>query len=256
MVADRPSVRVPAARAPATIRPYRPADREAVREICRMTAFRNLGAAAAFEDGESFADYWTRYYTDFEPQSAWVAEQDGRVIGYVLGCLDTRRQIRVMARRIVPPVLTRVLRRWVTGRYRQPVSHRFLRWLVLKSWREAPHIPLERFPAHYHCNILPDGYQQHLYSRLALTFVADAARRGCPGVHGSIIDARTKGVWQRMLQRVARDHPERWFFQAERPTDLYRDVLGDDEPMVNRAYGTSTENYLWFLGWIAQTYRL
>ena len=55
----------------ATIRPYRPADRETVREICRRTAYRNLGYAAVFEDGELFADYWTRYYTDFEPESAW-----------------------------------------------------------------------------------------------------------------------------------------------------------------------------------------
>jgi len=240
----------------ATIRPYRPADREAVREICRRTAYRNLGYAAVFEDGELFADYWTRYYTDFEPESAWVAEQDGRVVAYLLGCVDTRRHIRVMARRVVPPILARVVWRWTGGQYRQPVTHRFLRWLVLKSWREAPHIPLETFPAHYHCNVVPEGYRQNLYTRLALGFVDHLLRRGCRGIHGVIIEPKGRGVYQRMLERVSREHPEWFKFTSEKPTDFFRDVLGMPEPMVNRAYGFAVEDYRRLKEWMAERYHL
>ena len=34
---------------------------------------------------------FTSYYTDAEPQSALVAELDGEVAGYLLGCVDSRR---------------------------------------------------------------------------------------------------------------------------------------------------------------------
>jgi len=252
---DDPGSAGRATRVQATVRSYRVGDREEVREICRRTAFRNLGYQAVFEDGELFADYWTRYYTDFEPESAWVAEQDGRVMGYLLGCLDTRRQIRITAWRIVPPLLVRLLWRWATGRYRVPVTHRFLRWLWRKSWREAPPLPLRAFPAHYHCNILVDGYRQNLYTRLALLFLDHAARRGVRGVHGSVLDPQQKGVWQRMVQRFNQEHPGE-ITHAERPTEFYRDVLAVDEPMVHRAYGGTVERYRRFIEWMAGRYQL
>ena len=58
--------------AAAEIRAYRPEDRDAVRAICCLTAFRNLGAAAMLDDAELFADYWSGYYTDHEPASCLV----------------------------------------------------------------------------------------------------------------------------------------------------------------------------------------
>ena len=67
----------------ALLRRYRTDDRAQVREVCCRTAFRNLGVQAIFdqkEDQEMFADYWSRYYTDYEPESVWVAEQEGRVV--------------------------------------------------------------------------------------------------------------------------------------------------------------------------------
>ena len=67
-------------RAEGVIRPYRAEDREAVRQICRTTAYRNRGSDAVFEDGEVFADYWTRYYTDYEPESCLIVEEDGEVV--------------------------------------------------------------------------------------------------------------------------------------------------------------------------------
>ena len=153
----------------AVIRQYEPSDREAVREISCVTAFRNLGAQSIFEhaeDRELFADYWSRYYTDFEPESVWVAEQAGTVVGYLFGCVDSSRFVRTMARRIVPKIVVRLLWRFVLGKYRQGRSRLFVKWLLLKSWREAPALPLKTYPAHFHCNILLEGYNQnHAHER-------------------------------------------------------------------------------------------
>ena len=38
-----------------------------------------------FEDRRLFADFFTAYYTDWEPESAFVMEVGGEVKGYLLG---------------------------------------------------------------------------------------------------------------------------------------------------------------------------
>ena len=74
-----------------TIRPYRPEDRAAVRRICYLTGYMGGRVDWLWRDRESFADLFSGYWTDREPQSASVAERDGEVVGYLLGCVDTRR---------------------------------------------------------------------------------------------------------------------------------------------------------------------
>ena len=61
----------------AIIRPYRPSDRDAVRRLCCETGYLGKAIDPVFEDRELFADYLTRFYTDREPESTFVLEQDG-----------------------------------------------------------------------------------------------------------------------------------------------------------------------------------
>src|SRR5437588_12538382 len=74
------------------IRPYRPEDREAVRRICADTGFLGRPIDPVFEDRELFADYLTSYYTDCEPESAFVLTVNGKVHGYLLGSRRPFRQ--------------------------------------------------------------------------------------------------------------------------------------------------------------------
>lgn len=247
-----------ARKAPGNIRPYRSGDREAVREISRRTAYRNKGSGAVFEDGELFADYWTRYYTDFEPESCLVVEQDGEVIGYLLGCKDTRRHIRIMSRHIVPRVLASALWRLGTFQYRKRSSRRMLYWLMLYGWREAPEIPLERFPAHYHCNLLRKGYGKNYYSEMVLRFLDQLENSGVPGLHGQIEEAANGGPWRQMVEKFLDHtgrHSELELF-SERPSTFQRYVLGVDKPMVNRAWGSSINDYRSWMSWTGDTFRL
>ena len=250
--------RKPASGKRGTIRPYEQGDREAVRQICRTTAYRNRGSDSVFEDGKLFADYWTRYYTDFEPESCLVVEEDGEVIGYLLGCKDTREHIRIMARKIVPAVLARAFWKLATFQYRKRSSRRMLYWLMTRGWREAPEIPLERFPAHYHCNILRRGYGKHYYSDLALRFLDQLDGAGVPGLHGQIEEAASGGPWRRMvegfLEHTGRAAELELF--AEKPSTFQHYVLGVDKPMVNRAWGAKTDDYRQWMSWTGETFRL
>ena len=68
-----------------SVRPYAPRDRAVVRRLCCETGFLGKPIDPIFEDRELFADYLTAYYTDIEPESSFVLEQDGVVKGYLLG---------------------------------------------------------------------------------------------------------------------------------------------------------------------------
>ena len=87
------------------VRRYEPRDRAAVRTIFCETADAGEPMESFFSDREILADLLTRYYTDFIPETTWVAEQGGEVGGYLMGCLDTQEFIRAMIWQIVPRAL-------------------------------------------------------------------------------------------------------------------------------------------------------
>ncbi|MEP7345026.1 MAG: hypothetical protein ABI877_07160, partial [Gemmatimonadaceae bacterium] len=245
------------ARGDVVLRAYVPTDRAAVRDLCCRSAFRNMGVRALIDDSELFGDFWASYYTDFEPESLLVAEREGRVIGYLMGCADTERYRRVMARVIVPRVLGRLVSRAVRGRYRnQPHARPFLRWLAVRSWREEPAIDTKAFPGHYHVNLAREGVRHRLYTSLGLRFLDQLDARAVTHLHGQVLDAEHDGVWDRMVRAFA-THPEctlvrRW----EKPSTLGRDVLGVSQPLVNRAFGSSVPVFRAWLHFLAGTYGL
>lgn len=75
----------------AVIRPYRAEDRDAVRRIAYDTALLGEPIDDQYRDFESLADILTLHFTDVEPELQQVAEQDGRVVGYLLSCRDLNR---------------------------------------------------------------------------------------------------------------------------------------------------------------------
>lgn len=239
------------------VRRYEPADRDAVRDIACRTAFRNRGHAVLLDDAPLFADYWTRYYTDVEPESCLIAERDGKMVGYLLGCVNTARFQRVMARSIVPSLLLALGRGALSGRYAgDERPRRFFRWFVTRSWREAPPIDVRLFPAHYHANILPAAYGAGAYSALALRFLDDAERRGVAGVHGQVLDSQDRGVWRRMVDAFCRTRPDVVLFASERESTIGSALLDEATPMVNRAFGGSLADFRDFLLWMQRWRRL
>ncbi len=133
------------------IRPYAAEDRAAVRRLCCETGFLGKPIDPVFEDRELFADYLTAYYTDIEPESSFVLEQDGVVKGYLLG---SRRPFRQQWHGFFHN-----LRLFGVGMARYPrynaATREFIRWILRNSWREVPAAP--RRTAHFHFNVLPEA---------------------------------------------------------------------------------------------------
>ena len=246
------------------IRPYQLADRQSVREICCRTAFRNLGSDIFFEDRNVHADYWTRYYTDFRPEECSVITLDNRIVGYFFGCSDHSHFIRTMAFRIIPFCLIRVLCRLTVNRY-GPRTRAYIRYILLKGLNEAPPIDYSRFPAHYHCNLLPEAYGLQLYSRLTLDFLDLLQAKGVHSLHGHITEPAVSGTWTRFEKRFiskVRAESEQGggndptYFTAEVSTSLYSTILEDSRPMVNRVWGVQVSDYREWIRFVRDTYKL
>ena len=167
------------------IRPYEPRDRDALRRIACDTAERGQPVERFFRDREVFADLVTRYYTDDEPQTAWAAECEGRVIGYLTGCLDTPRYRRVMIRRVIPRVILKAIAHGalVSGEMWRLLGAGVVTWLGGGCRRQTF---LRCYPAHLHVNVQEGFRGQRVGRRLVERFYEQARAAGCEGVHAVV----------------------------------------------------------------------
>lgn len=226
---------VPTARMKLRIRQYSPADRQAVREICCATGFMGDPIDPVFCDHDAFADFFTRYYTDYEPENALVAEHDGRIVGYLLGGLDYRRcgrrQLWLMLTRTVPKVIGRI----VIGRYNR-ASLRYIGWFLFRAAGETPK-PVDS-AAHFHINLLPDYRSGHAGRRLIFPFMNRVARIGMKGVFGQMQvypDRRNEKIFQRYgFEFTDRREITKFRDLHDEPVwvaTIYHEFKGEGDPM-------------------------
>src|SRR5476651_2072814 len=95
------------------IRSFRPEDRPALRTLCCDVADRGGPVENFFPDRDLAADLLTKYYTEYEPQATFVAECDGRLAGYINGCMDNRRYGLVFFWLLLPPLLIKGFKRGI-----------------------------------------------------------------------------------------------------------------------------------------------
>ena len=195
----------------AIVRSYQLQDREAVRQIACDTADMGEPVENFFGDREIVADLLTRYYTDYEPESLWVAEYERRVIGYLTGCLDTRRYFRVMVWRLVPRIVIKSIFRGVF--LRQDTWRLFK--AATKTWRVSGfkrHIPLDKYPAHLHVNVQKGFRSQDVGKRLVERFIEQVKVTGLPGIYLAVREDNLEG--RRFFEHLG-------FIELSRYTTVY-----------------------------------
>jgi RimJ/RimL family protein N-acetyltransferase len=183
----------------AVIRPYRPSDRDAVRHLCCETGYLGRAIDPVFEDRELFADYLTSFYTDREPESTFVLEQDGEVKGYLMG---SRRPLLQQFHNFFLN-----LSLFARGVFRYPrynkESKAFVRWILLNAWREVPAAP-RRMP-HFHFNMLPEAQGFGTAREILVQFLNHLRAHGETHVFGQVVtfeDRRGAKVFERFGFRV------------------------------------------------------
>jgi ribosomal protein S18 acetylase RimI-like enzyme len=175
------------------IRSYVSDDRARVRHICFVTGYLGDPVEWQWRDAESFSNIFTGYYTDGEPQSALVAEVDGEVRGYLLGCVDSTRAwnpAKVVGRQITHGGIA--FRPGTAG-----FVWRSLGDVVVDAARKRlPPAPFSdpRWPAHLHIDLLRDARGRGVGGALMRTWLDRLRRDQIPGCHLETIAENTGAV--------------------------------------------------------------
>lgn len=164
------------------IRRFEAKDREDVRRISCETSFLEADRSEFIDDDEILADALTIYYTDYEPESCFVAVKDEKVVGYIIGTKSVPQMEKVFSRQILPKLIMKAFQRGV-----------FLRakiWSLcihaiasgLKGEFYAPHFSAE-YPAMLHINIDKEHRGRQLGKRLIEQYINFLRAQGAAGVH-------------------------------------------------------------------------
>ena len=164
------------------VRRYRPEDSETVRRISYETALYGQPMDALFQGRPLISEMLIGYYAEFEPEALFVAESEGRVIGYLTGCLDTRRFESFFGRYI----LLRLL--WISLREGYGLKPAF--WKVAGAgvtaahrWSKIRNEVLAHYPAHCHLNLDAAFRQAGTGSALWKAFFQYMAEHKVRGIH-------------------------------------------------------------------------
>jgi ribosomal protein S18 acetylase RimI-like enzyme len=156
------------------IRPAGKGDASAIAEVCYRTGFmgEDLTGTGRFEDPCLFSLIFCLYYLWFETDCCFVAEVEGRVVGYIIGSGKAETKEADFARRMLWRI---ALRLYCYTSWRYPATFREVLY-----WRrhEKAGSPPPGYRALLHINIL-DGYQRRgLGSGLMAAFTARLKERG------------------------------------------------------------------------------
>ncbi|GAA0576420.1 N-acetyltransferase [Paractinoplanes ferrugineus] len=177
----------------AEIRSYQAADLAAVYDICVRTADAGADARGKFSTDELWGDLFAGPYVHLEPDLAFVVDDGGVVVGYVVGTGDTE----AFAQRYPAQWFARIRDRYPEP----PPPPRSAEQDLIALHYHPDHIVvpevLAEFPAHLHIDLLPEhqgrGFGRRLIERF--TEAVDA-----PGVHVAMLTANVpaRGFYDRL----------------------------------------------------------
>lgn len=176
-----------------TIRQFKPSDRPAVRDIAWNTAFFGEPADNYCDAREIISDILTEYFTDYEPESTFIAELNRTVVGYLTGTVQESQFATTFRRKILPQVIAKIIFSLTLFNKK---NLRFLERAFISFSRgefKLPQSLTADYPAVLHINVM-NGYRNlDLGSKLMQTYFDYLIRCGVPGVHlGTISDKAAK----------------------------------------------------------------
>lgn len=179
--------------APLEIRPYRPADRPALYQICLRTGDSGGDATGRYADPQLVGHVYVGPYLLLCPRLAFVvADRAGTPLGYAIGTADTPGFEAACERRWWPP-----LRRRYPDPAAVPAGQRTpdqqLAHLIHYP-ATTPRTLTDRYPAHLHIDLLPAAQGRGVGRALMTRLLAALAAAGAGGVHLGVATTNTRAM--------------------------------------------------------------
>ena len=184
-----------------TIRKYQVGDRFAIRRIACETAFLGETYQNFIANGEALADVLTACYTDYEPESCFVAESAGEIVGYIIGSLDVKRIRKIQLWRILPKAVFKC----ITSRaIIDKNSLRFMFHVILGLLAGDCKIPnfSKEYPATLHINLTAQFRGKGTGAGLINVFIKYLKENLVSGVHFGTMSENARGFFEKMGFRV------------------------------------------------------
>jgi ribosomal protein S18 acetylase RimI-like enzyme len=176
----------------ADIRPCRAGDLDDLYAIALATGDAGGDAAHHYADPRLVGHVYAAPYAVLNPATAFVAEDEQGVAGYILGAVDTRAFEALAEERWWP-----TLRPLYTDPAGTPhadwTRDQRLSWLIHHPWR-APDRIVAPFPSHLHIDLLPRLQGRGLGRRLMDRWLETARALGSPGVHLGVDAANARAM--------------------------------------------------------------
>jgi GNAT superfamily N-acetyltransferase len=204
----------------ATIRKFKNEDRAEVRRICCATAFAGRPSSLFFAGDEILADCLTLYFTDYEPESCFVAESRGKVVGYIVGAKDASR----IGRR---DFVFRLLLKAITSAALLKPKNLLFIWHCLMSFLKGefsePGFSRD-YPATLHINVHEDSRGLKIGAGLIDAYLGYLKKEGVRGVHFATMSERaSKFFSQQGFERLYKGQRSyfRYILRQELPLYIY-----------------------------------
>jgi len=180
-----------------SVRKYERKDRDSIRRISCETAFLEYPRKFLFDDDEILADALTLYFTDYEPESCFVAAVDNKVIGYIIGSKDAANMNRVFNSKIIFSLLKKALRRGVFCKWG---NLKFFLYVVRSARKREFVMPdfSKEFPATLHINIDNAYRGQRIGEKLIETYLTFLKEEKVQGVHFGTFSEGAKKFFLKM----------------------------------------------------------
>ncbi|MGW7514366.1 GNAT family N-acetyltransferase [Streptomyces sp. NPDC054796] len=178
-------------------------------DVCVRTGHEGGDSRALYPDPELLPSIFAGPYLRLEPELAFVVEDGGRAVGYVLGTADTVRFVERYRAEWLPRF---------AGRYPAPTSGPGVgaastpaTWTPHDEMVALLHHPermvlpeLAGHPAHLHIDLLPSHQRSGLGRALVHRFLRALADAGVPTVHLGMVTANTsaRAFYDRLGFRV------------------------------------------------------
>ncbi|HWG26523.1 MAG TPA: GNAT family N-acetyltransferase [Actinospica sp.] len=171
------------------VRPYQDSDEAAMRDICMRTGNAGGDARGLYRDQDLISDIFAIPYAVLEPEFAFVADDGGRAVGYIVGTPDTARFIERFREQWLPRVADLHIQPSEQDDFDADPDG----WMaaLLHNPERMLKPGLAAYPAHLHIDLLPQAQGKGAGRALMNMFLAALNAAGAEAVHLSMATSNT-----------------------------------------------------------------